>query len=224
MDPEPRHDVLEQGPDRPARSLPRWAWAALAAVAVVAGLGWYVGRPDPPRVEQASPAAAPVAHKECDKEERSRRRDAVDPGTGGGRPAGLADRDSRRLARTMRAFAHDPGPRIGMPWADRVLVLAEGPVDVNRVVSAAAADLVETWTDPPYLLSPLAATSGSRLRVDDEHHVTCRGQPRMQAAGFEGRRWVSLQPRVLDNMCRGWWAVDLYLDDDGRVSAVLLRS
>ena len=46
----------------------------------------------------------------------------------------------------------------------------------------------------------------------------------MQAPGFEGRDWVSLQPRVLDNMCRGWWAVDLYLDDRGRVDAVLLRS
>ena len=224
MDPEPRHDVLTQGPDGPSWSVPRWAWTTLAAVVAVAGLGWYAARPAPtPAAEQASPVAAPVRDRECDKEDRPRI-DLVDPVTDGGRPAGLADRESRRLARTMRAFAHDPGPDAGMPWADRVLVLAEGPVDVNRVVSAAAADRVDTWTDPPYLLSPLASTSASRLRVDDEHHVTCRGQPRMQAPGFEGRAWVSLQPRVLDNMCRGWWAVDLYLDDDGRVSAVLLRS
>jgi hypothetical protein len=225
MDPEPRHDVLAQGPDGPSRSVPRWAWTLVMVVAVAVGLGWYAARPDAPSAaEQASPVAAPVPDRKCDKGERPRRPDRVDPVTDAGRPAGLADRDSRRLARTMRAFAHEPGPEAGMPWADRVLVLAEGPVDVNRVVSAAAADRVETWTDPPYLLSPLASTSAARLRVDDEHHVTCRGQPRTQAAGFEGRPWVSLQPRVLDNMCRGWWAVDLYLDDDGRVSAVLLRS
>ena len=221
MDAEREHDVLAQGADRPDR-LPWWVHVVTGFAVVAAGLGWYAARPDDPAAERTSAAGQeqPLPRPPAGSDAPAEPIPVLDQG----RPAGLADRDSRVLAHTMRRFAHDPGPEAGMPWADDVLVVAEGPVDVNRVVSAQAADRVETWTDPPYLLSPLASAPGARLRVDDAHHVTCRGQPRMQAPGFEGWDWVSLQPRVLDNACRGWWAVDLYLDDDGRVRAVLLRS
>lgn len=215
---DPDHDVLAQGPDRPGRTVPRWVRLTAAAAAIAAGVVWYdVSRPPVPAGDREATETFRPAQPEPP-------RPRVDPATDAGRPAGLADRASRHLARAMRAFAHAPGPAAGMPWADRVLVLAEGPVDVNRVVSARAADRGETWTDPPYLLAPLATAPGDRLRVDDEHHVTCRGQPRAQAPGFEGWDWVSVQPRVLDSSCRGWWAVDLYLDEAGDVRAVLLRS
>ena len=141
-----------------------------------------------------------------------------------GRPAGRASARSHALVNAVRRFAAAPGPEADVPWAPRVLVLAEGPVDVNRSVSAAAATRRATWTDPSYLLAGLAAAAPERLRIDDEHHVTCRGNPREQAAGFEGHEWVSVQPRVDRNDCMGWWAVDLYLDGRDRVEAVLVRS
>ena len=141
-----------------------------------------------------------------------------------GRPAGRASARSHALVNAVRRLAAAPGPEAEVPWAPRVLVLAEGPVDVNRSVSAAAATRRATWTDPSYLLAGLAAARPDRLRIDDEHHVTCRGNPREQAAGFEGHEWVSVQPRVDRNDCIGWWAVDLYLDERGRVEAVLVRS
>lgn len=215
MAPDQVPDVIAHGSDRPDR-VPRWVRTLVAVVTVAGAVGWYVGHDDPAPSSGDAGAEAPRAAASLDR--------FAAPVFTGDRPAGLADRDSRDLAGTMRRFAHDPGPAVGMPWAPRVLVLAEGPVAVNKVVTAAAADRRTTWTDPPYLLSPLASAPRGRIRIDDDHHVTCRGSPRMQAPGFEGRDWVSLQPRVLDNMCRGWWAVDLYLDDRGRVDAVLLRS
>jgi hypothetical protein len=216
MAPDQVPDVLDHGSERPER-VPRWVRTLAAVVAVAGAVGWYVARDDPAGPSsQDLEAEAPRAAASLDR--------FAEPVFSGDKPAGLADRESRDLARTMRRFAHDPGPAAGMPWAPRVLVLAEGPVAVNKVVTAAVADRLTTWTDPPYLLSPLASALMGRIRIDDDHHVTCRGSPRMQAPGFEGREWVSLQPRVLDNMCRGWWAVDLYLDDRGRVDAVLLRS
>lgn len=215
MAPDPVPDVITHGSDRPDR-VPRWVRTLVAVVAVAGAVGWYVAHDDPPAPSADAGPEAPRAAASLDR--------FAEPVFTGDKPAGLADRGSRDLARTMRRFAHHPGPAAGMPWAPRVLVLAEGPVAVNKVVTAAAADRRATWTDPPYLLSPLASAPMGRIRIDDDHHVTCRGSPRMQAPGFEGRDWVSLQPRVLDNMCRGWWAVDLYLDDHGRVDAVLLRS
>lgn len=139
-----------------------------------------------------------------------------------GRPAGLASARSYALVEAVRRFATAPGPEADVPWAPHVLVRAEGPVAVDMSVPAAAASQRATWTAPD-LFAGLAATRPARLRIDDEHHVTCRGSPREQAAGFEDQEWVSVQPRVDATSCRGWWAVDLYLDDRDRIEAVMLR-
>jgi hypothetical protein len=105
--------------------------------------------------------------------------------------AGLAERRSRGLVAAVRRLAQSPGRPSAVPWASGVLVLAEGPVPVARTVSARMADRRATWTDPAYLLAGLAVASPDRHRVDDEHHVTSRGQPRAQTAGFEGQDWTA---------------------------------
>jgi hypothetical protein len=104
----------------------------------------------------------------------------------------------------------------------RLLTDAQGAA--SRSVSAAVAGRPATWMSPTYQLAGLASARTDRLRIDDEHHVTCRGSPRMQVTGFEESDWVSVQPRVSATSCRGWWAVDLYLDERGRIEAVLVRS
>jgi hypothetical protein len=164
---------------------------------------------------QGARARGGEGDRECDSE-------AGGPEAPAGRPAGLASAPAHALVEAVRRFAAAPGPETEVPWAPDVLVLADAPVDVVKSVSAAAASQPATWT-APHLLGGLAATRPDRLRIDDEHHVTCRGTPREQAAGFEGQKWVSVQPRVSATSCRGWWAVDLYLDEQDRIEAVVLR-
>jgi hypothetical protein len=234
------HEVLEQGSSEGGR-LEAWAASrrvrltAVAAAAVV-GMGWFLvgpGQLETPGADApadgdavtARPGDAPdapvIEPREADHECESER------GSGEARTArakGDADRRSRALVRQLRAFAEDPGAAAGVRWAPRVVVLGEGPVAVDRTVTARQADRRSTWNDPSYLLSALAVAKPARLRVDAERHVTCRGLPRDQAAGFEGRTWVSVQPRIRADGCKRWWAVDLYLDGRGRVEAVLVRS
>ncbi|HET6654077.1 MAG TPA: hypothetical protein VFH10_15675 [Nocardioides sp.] len=237
------HDVLQQGPAERGR-LETWAASrqvrltAIAAVGVVA-TGWFLLGPGLSGTA-GSRAPADVGVLTADTgtdgdapdapviEPRERDHECESEGQSGDarstQAKGDADRSSRALAKTMRRFAEDPGAAAGVRWAPRVVVLGEGPVDVNRTVGARQANRSATWNDPSYLLSRLAVAKPAQLRVDDQRHVTCRGLPREQAAGFEGRDWVSVQPRVRDDGCRRWWAVDLYLDGSGRVEAVLVRS
>jgi hypothetical protein len=235
------HEVLEQGSSEGGR-LEAWAASrrvrltAVAAAAVV-GMGWFLvgpGRPDAPGADAPgadagavtarsgdAPDAPVIEPREADHECESERGSAD---ARSARAKGDADRRSRALVRELRAFAEDPGAAAGVRWAPRVVVLGEGPVAVDRTVTARQADRRATWNDPSYLLSALAVAKPARLRVDAERHVTCRGLPRDQAAGFEGRTWVSVQPRIRADGCKRWWAVDLYLDGRGRVEAVLVRS
>lgn len=233
------HDVLEHGSAEGGR-LETWAGSrrvrltAVAAVAV-AGMGWFLLGPGlsstsgsgEPADEGAVTAGSGTAGDAPDApivEPRAADHECESENGAAGAAKGDADRRSRALVRRLRAFADDPGAAAGVRWAPRVVVLGDGPVAVNRTVDARQADRRATWNDPSYLLSPLAVTRPARLRVDSERHVTCRGLPRDQAAGFEGRDWVSVQPRVRDNGCKRWWAIDLYLDGKGRVEAVLIRA
>jgi hypothetical protein len=237
------HDVLEHGSAEGGR-LETWAGSrrvrltAVAAVAV-AGMGWFLLGPGlasttgsrAPADERAvtagsgtagdAPDAPVIEPREADHECESEKGSADARST---RAKGDADRRSRALVRQLRAFADDPGAAAGVRWAPRVVVLGEGPVAVNRTVEARQANRRATWNDPSYLLSPLAVAKPATLRVDSERHVTCRGLPRDRAAGFEGQDWVSVQPRIRDNGCQRWWAIDLYLDGKGRVQAVLVRT
>jgi hypothetical protein len=235
-------DVLEHGgePGRLAEWSRNRAVRGVATCALGLGiLGWLVGQgaagsagpegagepataaasddlPTPAAVLRLGRAGGSEGDHECES--------ATAPAARSGRPAGLASARSHRLVDAVRRFAVTQHAAAEVPWAPRVLVLAEGPFDVNRSVSATDAGRRETWTDPAYLLAGLAAARPDRLRIDDLHHVTCRGTPREQAPGFEGHDWVSVQPRVNANRCLGWWAVDLYLDEKDRVEAVLVRS
>ncbi len=237
------HDVLQQGPAERGR-LETWAASrhvrltAVAAVVVVAA-GWLLLGPSlSGTTGSRAPADVGVLSADTGTDGdapdapviESRERDHECESEGGSADArstsakGDADRSSRALVKAVRGFAQRPGAAAGVRWAPRVVVLGEGPVDVNRTLDARQANRRATWNDPSYLLSRLAVAKSSGLRVDDQSHVTCRGLPREQAAGFEGRDWVSVQPRVRANGCKRWWAVDLYLDDRGRVEAVLVRS
>lgn len=237
------HDVLQQGSAERGR-FETWVssrpvrFTAVAAV-VAAGMGWVLLGPGlsttsgsrAPADERAvtvgsgtagdAPDAPVIEPRERDRECES---EGESPDARSARAKGDADRRSRALVREMRGFAKEPGAAAGVRWAPRVVVLGEGPVDVNRTVDARQANRLATWNDPSYLLSRLAVAKPATLRVDDRRHVTCRGLPRDQAAGFEGQDWVSVQPRVRDNGCQRWWAVDLYLDARGRVEAVLVRA
>ena len=239
------HDVLQHGTPEHGRleTLAASRPARLTAVVavVLAGTGWLLlgpgmpGAPNPGAPGSGATTTASGAdpsldvptggseHHECESE-RSGAAARAAARVAAARPAGVADRDSRALVRTMRRFAAAPGADAGVPWAPRVVVLGEGPVAVDRVVAAKQADRRATWTDPSYLLARLAVTRPARLRVDDETHLSCRGRFRAEAAGFEGQRWVSVQPRLRGNGCRSWWAVDVYLDYKGRVEAILTRS
>jgi hypothetical protein len=237
------HDVLEHGSAESGR-LESWAasrrvrFSAVAAL-VVAVTGWLLVGPGLSSTPGARAPAdgravtagsgtdgdapdAPVIEPRTADHECESERGSADARSA--RAKGDADRRSRALVRELRAFADDPGAAAGVRWAPRVVVLGEGPVAVNRTVDARQANRRATWNDPSYLLSALAVAKPASLRVDAERHVTCRGLPRDQAAGFEGKSWVSVQPRVRDDGCTRWWAVDLYLDGKGRVEAVLVRS
>lgn len=248
---EADRDVLEHGA-APGR-LSEWGRSrAVRGVGVLVGtaaLAWALAGADPlgsarpaaPADGQASrgsgapdsPLAVLVPSERRDPRRSDHECESDGPGGGSGsaaaskrgRPAGLADRPGRSLAAAMRRFAAEPGPDAGVPWAPRVRVVAEAPGGtIVRLADDATVTRVGKWTTPSYLLADLAASPPATLRVDDEHHVTCRGQPRAQAAGLGGQPWVSVQPRVLANACRGWWAVDLYLDGRGRVATVIVRS
>jgi hypothetical protein len=234
------HDVLQQGPAERGR-LETWAASrrvrltAVAAV-VMAATGWFLlgagtSGSRAPADERAVTVGADTGGDAPDApliEPRERDHECESEGGSGDarsdRVEGDADRSSRALVKAVRRFAEEPGPAADVRWAPRVVVLGEGPVDVNRTVDARQANRPATWNDPSYLLSRLAVAKPATLRVDDQRHVTCRGLPREEAAGFAGQDWVSVQPRVRDNGCQRWWAVDLYLDGRGRVAAVLVRS
>jgi hypothetical protein len=75
--------------------------------------------------------------------------------------------------------------------------------------------------DPVPLLDALARSHGS-YRVDVGPHRDCTGSVRAPANAFAWLRQVSITPSALPDACAGWWAVDLFLDDRGRIGGINL--
>lgn len=52
-------------------------------------------------------------------------------------------------------------------------------------------------------------------------HDHCANAPIAPPVGFEDLRQIALQPTDIDS-CIDWWSVDFYLDEEGRIRAVIL--
>ena len=142
-------------------------------------------------------------------------------------PAGPADLDV--LGRVL-AFARTPSQSAveQIPFATEVALGLGDRVD--KV--AARADLVDpaSWVldrrayggrDGPFsVLNTLR--DGGKTAVVSGPHNHCASPPLPMPAGFEQTRRISGQPTDIDS-CINWWSVDLLLDADGRIAAVLLE-
>ena len=63
----------------------------------------------------------------------------------------------------------------------------------------------------------LAAHDDITIGVGPHNH--CAGSARPAPAGYESLRRISIQPAAIDS-CLEWWTVDLFVTDDGLISAI----
>ena len=128
------------------------------------------------------------------------------------------------------AWAADPVGPPPLPLADEV-VLALGAT-AHRTVGAAeladpAAWIVDTelfnaYTGPFDLLAPLReAAGGAETELTAGYHRHCASPPIPDPPPLFGLRRVGLQVLTGDS-CLDWAAVDLWLDDAGRVHGIAL--
>ena len=141
-----------------------------------------------------------------------------------GGASGDADTQSRAIATSLYRFARNPARTTKVPWARDVALTAPG---AWTVVSRGRAATRQAWTSVSgrtghYLLADLAASKG-RYRVDDTVHIDCRSRLRDAKARTTHATWISVQARA-SAPCRSWWAVDVFLDERGRVARVTART
>lgn len=141
-------------------------------------------------------------------------------------PEGVAlDRD-RALVDLVEAFGRGvagarpptaPTLRIGLLGAEPVVHLA-----------GRTGQEVDRWRVPggdPAAVRPVLAElvlSGGAYRVDLGPHPRCVGPDRAPAPVFVGLRQVAVTPLDPPESCLDWWAVDLFVDETGRIHGVNL--
>lgn len=142
-------------------------------------------------------------------------------------PEGIALDADRAVADALfdfsRGVAQDPPPVVAPVW------LGVFGAEPAVALSGREADQVGRWRtrtfggsgDPVPLLDALAR-SGGAYRVDVGPHRDCTGSVRAPANAFAWLRQVSITPTTSPEACRGWWALDLFLDDTGRIGGVNL--
>ncbi len=129
----------------------------------------------------------------------------------------------------VQAFASAPSQSAfeQVPFADEVALGLGDRVEqtVARAELAAPAAWVLDQKSYGGREGPFSALetlrSGSDAAVVSGPHNHCASPPRPALAGFDQMRRVSAQPTDIDS-CIDWWAVDLFLNTDGRIAAVLL--
>ena len=141
-----------------------------------------------------------------------------------GGASGDASAENKALAASLYRFARHPERSKDVRWARDVALTAPG---AWRVVSRDGATTRHAWRTVSgrtghYLLADLAASKG-RYRVDDTVHMDCRGRFRDAKARASHATWISVQART-STPCRSWWAVDVFLDERGRVARVTART
>lgn len=140
-------------------------------------------------------------------------------------PGGVASERDRAIVDVLYEFAIGQGD--SAPIAPR-MSLGLGDDVIKQVDETDAYDK-STWQLPgPYAgatgsfsaLDYLADSDGS-YRVDLGYSSDCDDTiPPPQ--GLETSRILSVQPRVFDG-CRQWWRIDLFVNDIGQITAVLLN-
>lgn len=112
-----------------------------------------------------------------------------------------------------------PTLRIGLLGGDPVVTLAgRNAQDVDRWrVAQPQGRPADAWP----VLAELVL-SGGRYRVDVGPHPRCVGPDVSPAPAFMGLRQVAVTPLGPLESCLDWWAVDLFVDQTGRIHGVNL--
>lgn len=135
-----------------------------------------------------------------------------------------ASKDDHDIAALVYAFSREPSANHA-PWAPQVIVLGVGGRARTTLSEQQAAD-PRRWrfAEPFADLSALdvLASSEGRYRVDLGPHPHCVGPVKPPPRVLDGRRQISITPRGALDSCLDWWAVDLFVDDAGRIEGVTL--
>jgi len=139
--------------------------------------------------------------------------------------------EERAIVDTMREFASDPTTDLltELPLTDSV-TLTLGP---QRARSEAAADLADpaswvfgteydgfrAWVGPFSALDLLAQPREVGITSGPRDH--CASPPMPVYENFVGLRQISIEPTDATS-CLEWWAVDLFLTEDGKIAGVTL--
>jgi inhibitor of cysteine peptidase len=135
--------------------------------------------------------------------------------------------DQVRLVDAFVAFAQSPGPdtAVDVPFAEAV-VLGLGP-DIQTTVSKSDLGNPASWVIDAEEFRAYAGPFSALELVNPPvktlvgQHARCVGVPVAAPAGFEDAVRISLQPEVATS-CLEWWAVDLFIGDDGTIRAVTM--
>ncbi len=135
--------------------------------------------------------------------------------------------DQVRLVDAFVAFAQSPGPDTAaeVPFGDTV-VLGLGP-DIQTTVSKSDLGNPASWVLDAEEFRAYAGPFSALELVNPPvktlvgQHARCVGVPVAAPAGFEDAVRISLQPEVATS-CLEWWAVDLFIGDDGSIRAVTM--
>ena len=142
-------------------------------------------------------------------------------------PEGIALDRERAVADALFDFSR--GASTAPPPVAAPVRLALFDAEPAGDLTGRAAGDPDLWTtrtfggsgDPVPLLEALAGSDGA-YRVDAGPHRDCTGAVRAPANAFAWLRQVSITPTLEHESCLGWWAVDLFLDDAGRIRGVNL--
>ena len=142
-------------------------------------------------------------------------------------PEGIALDTDRAVVDALFDFSRGAAPA-PPPVAAPVRLALFGAEPAVALTGREAGDLGRWRTrafggsgDPVPLLDVLARSDGA-YRVDVGPHRDCTGSVRAPANAFAWLRQVSITPTTPPDSCPGWWAVDLFLDDTGRIGGVNL--
>ena len=205
---------------------------AASGLLATAAIGWVLLGPG---VAGLTPSGPPADEGATTGKARSEPASSVVPSTEGGHRCehergggartgyardggeGRATARSRSLAGSLYRFARAPAAGERVRWARDVALTAP---TARLVVRRDQTTTREAWTTEAgpagdYLLADLAASQG-RYRVDDVRHVDCRSRVRASTGSAE-TAWISVQARG-SVRCSAWWAVDVFLDDQERVT------
>lgn len=143
-------------------------------------------------------------------------------------PDGIATDGDRSLANLLYGFSR--GVAGARPPTARTLSLGMLGAAPTMQLTGPDAQNLERWrVSPPHggtadsvPVLAFLVESGGEYRVDQGPHPLCVGPVRQPAPDLTGLSQVSITPTAERASCLGWWAVDLFLDEAGRIQGVNL--